>query len=342
MKVRAIGMLILAGTASAALPAVAAGDSPHHGRHHGRGIVIAQAQPAAKPVAPATVTSVPAKPKVAATPVEDLPIVDSALLSVLKDLGKTTRESEQFQKLEDPIQKAAVSAALDAVDAAVANASVAANRILPANQKAKFEKAITPESWESGLLSLPNNSHASLNVVWGKKLNGLISVSVAGNCGCKGDVPANRIGEYVVVLSGKSALDSGFDIQTQSDVNFWLGKTSGFVADATTCGEGHNMADTATPVLKALVTEDLMRRKLALAKKQERLEQQAQAQAIAAAQAQFTAGEPMASPLQTAIRPLGEQQQAALPGVSPRSTAPIVLPELKPPMEVPGLPPSAQ
>jgi hypothetical protein len=85
----------------------------------------------------------------------------------------------------------------------------------------------------------------------------------------------------------------------------------------------------------------LMRRKLALAKKQERLEQLAQAQAIAAAQAQFAAAaDAMPLPVHTAIRPLGEQPSAAPAGQ--RSTAPIVLPELKPPMEVPGLPVTAQ
>jgi hypothetical protein len=44
----------------------------------------------------------------------------------------------------------------------------------------------------------------------------------------------------------------------------------------------------------------------------------------------------MGNPLQTAIRTVAEQPQT--PVLSQRSTAPIVLPELKPPMEVPGLP----
>lgn len=188
--------------------------------------------------------------------------LDTALLSVLRDVNKSLRESEDSSKLEDPAQRAALKAALDALDASLSKSPMQPNRIVPANAKDHYERNVLAESWDSGDIELPDGTHASLNVLWAKKVNGLLNISIAGNCGCKANSSGERTGEYVVVINGKSTLDSGFDIQSQSNVNFWLGKLNGISIDATTCGDSQTSTNTAKPpVLKALMTES--RRKAA-------------------------------------------------------------------------------
>src|SRR6185437_14851070 len=101
-----------------------------------------------------------------------------------------------------------VKSALQALNMAVAHAQVSANRIVAGSQKEKLEQSLIAESWESGLVPLPGDGQASLSVLWAKKVNGLVNVTVAGNCDCKGAAP--HIGEYAVVFNGNTVLDSGF------------------------------------------------------------------------------------------------------------------------------------
>src|SRR5262249_35467300 len=84
--------------------------------------------------------------------------------------------------------------------------------------------------------------HASLSAVWAKKLDGLVNVAIAGNCNCKNAPDGSKVGEFVLVLNARSTVDSGFDIQSQSDVNFWLGKLSAVGVDTTCCGTNQAQA----------------------------------------------------------------------------------------------------
>jgi hypothetical protein len=180
--------------------------------------------------------------------------LDSALMSVLRDMNKSLKESEEINKYEDPAQRAAVKAALETLDASLVKAAISPNRIVESDLKDRLEKKVVAESWESGDLQLPDGSAASLNVLWAKKVNGLVNISIAGNCNCKANAGGERVGEWVVVISGKSTLDTGFDIQTQSNVNFWLGKLNNVTVDATTCSEGVT-SQQKVPTLKALKTD---------------------------------------------------------------------------------------
>jgi hypothetical protein len=163
--------------------------------------------------------------------------LDTALVSVLRDIDKALREDEGVPTMDNAPQHAAIAAALQTLDVALERAKINPNRIVLNEHKPKFESGLTAESWDSGDIELPNGSHASLAVLWAKKVNGLVNVSITGNCGCHPNYAGERVGEWVVVLNGKSTLDSGFDIQSQADVNFWLGKLNSFNVDATACGE---------------------------------------------------------------------------------------------------------
>jgi hypothetical protein len=207
--------------------------------------------------APIAVTPKPipvATPSPSDTAPTDSMQIDTAMMSVLRDIDKSLRENEDVSKISDPAQHAAVAAALNALDIALDKAAANPNRIVETQNKDKYDKSLTAESWESGDVQLPNGSHASLNVLWAKKVNGLVNISITGNCGCHPNYAGERVGEWVVVLNGKSTLDSGFDIQSQANVNFWLGKLSNFNVDATTCTDQISHAGTS-PKLKALNTE---------------------------------------------------------------------------------------
>lgn len=211
-------------------------------------------KPAGTPVAVAKPIPVATAKSSDTAPTDVMPI-DNAMMSVLRDIDKALRESEDVPKIEDPAQHAAVVAALHTLDVALDKAKMNPNRIVLNEHKDKFEKSLTAESWESGEVELPNSGRASLNVIWAKKVNGLINVTITGNCGCHPNYAGERVGEWVVVLNGKSTLDTGFDIQSQSNVNFWLGKLVNFSVDATTCGEQVSRIPTKTITLKALNTE---------------------------------------------------------------------------------------
>jgi hypothetical protein len=365
------------------LPAVA--KSHHHGSRSNHLIAAApttKAVPTAatesKAAAPKSGTATAGGPVIAGIELESLPAedqpVDTALLSVLKDVSKATRESDDVQKLEDPAQKAAIKTALDVLDAAVKRAKLNPNRILAAADKNRFEKSLTTESWDSGLLALPNNAKSSISILWAKKVNGLLNVSIAGTCGCKGDGAGGaRIGEYAVVINGKSVLDSGFDIQSQSDVNFWLGKMTAVNSDATICGEGAVKVD-PVPTLKAVVTDDALHRKAVLAvlrqqeedrkqqlatQEEERRQQAARQEAVAqhmadqeAPTATTASTQPVPTAMQTApatvVPPAAQPEVASRPQPTNQPSGPVhgqiktteenvmVLPELKPPISVPG------
>jgi hypothetical protein len=220
-------------------------------------VVVEPSRPAAPPVAADLVAPIPSPSSVSEAPPPIVP--DAALVSILKDISKSMKDSPEVLKFEDPCQKAAVALTQEALDKAINRAELPTNRILDGKQKTLAETWVRPESWDSGELTLSNNCKVSLNAIWAKKVEGTLNLAVAGNCGCKPSADGTRLGEFVVVLNGKSAVDKGFDIQSQSEVTFWLGKINSFTVDAACCStptatEG-SRPQGATIVLKSLATE---------------------------------------------------------------------------------------
>ena len=149
---------------------------------------------------------------------------DANLLSVLQDLSKQLKEGEAIKSINDPVQRLIADLAREAMEKALNGYKSMANRIVEGRGKDGSMPAMTTESWASGDLELTNQCHASLAAIWAKQENGLVNVTVAGRCLDRVTSSGKPIGEFVVVLSGRSPVERGFDIQSQNNVHFWLGK----------------------------------------------------------------------------------------------------------------------
>ncbi|MBX9688375.1 MAG: IPT/TIG domain-containing protein, partial [Candidatus Obscuribacterales bacterium] len=67
---------------------------------------------------------------------------------------------------------------------------------------------------------------ASVAALWAKKVDGLLTVEVVGYYGGKLEGESEPLGEFIAIITARSTVDKGFDIQSQQDVSFWLGKVS--------------------------------------------------------------------------------------------------------------------
>jgi hypothetical protein len=229
----------------------------------------AAASPAATPAQPVQPPAPPVS-KASAAPVVDTAngaepkfIPDSALISILKDISKSLADNEDVKNVQDPAQKMAIKLAGDTLAKALANPDLSTDRIIAVEDRPHVETRLIAESWDSQLVQLSPNCTASLSALWAKRANGLVNISIAGTCNCKPTSattnPETKIGEWIVVLSGKSAVDKGFDIQTQQEVPFWLGKLSSFTVEATACSqeaaEPGKKPQSPALVLKSVLTE---------------------------------------------------------------------------------------
>lgn len=154
---------------------------------------------------------------------------DPALISVLKDINKNLKESEAVTKLEDPMQKLVAKLAAEALDKALAAPDLHANRIVAS--KDKDSVGMSAESWESGTLEVNPELKASVVALWAKKVDGLLTIEIVGNFDGKPEGSSDKLGEFIAVISARSTVDKGFDIQSQQDVNFWIGKVADLKID---------------------------------------------------------------------------------------------------------------
>lgn len=189
---------------------------------------------------------------------------DSALISLLKDLARALNDPSEQMKLEDENQKFVLKLALDILNKAV-NSRTDANRIV--DQTSLSRSPMSAEAWSSGDVKVSDDCRGSLAAVWAKKENGLLNVTIAGFCKDKIAPCGKDAGEYVVVVSAHSTIQKGFDIQSQSDVNFWLAKLVSVNVDSSCCNPSPDQnktsasADTrelskhSTVVLQAIMTE---------------------------------------------------------------------------------------
>ncbi len=157
---------------------------------------------------------------------------DTALISVLKDLNRTLKEPEEQNKIEDVNQRMIVSLASNVLDKALSEPGLAFNRILAKEQESKARTRMAAEAWSSGDVVVNDKFHGSIATIWAKRIDGLVTVSIAGDCHDRKAKDGNDIGEFLVVITAKSPVETGFDIQSQANVNFWLGKLSNIVVEA--------------------------------------------------------------------------------------------------------------
>ncbi len=59
-----------------------------------------------------------------------------------------------------------------------------------------------------------------------------MTVTIAGDAGQRKTPDGTTIGEFMVVITAHSPVQSGFDIQSQGDVTFWMGKLNNISIEA--------------------------------------------------------------------------------------------------------------
>lgn len=149
---------------------------------------------------------------------------DAALISVLKDLNRTLLDSEAVTSIQDANEKFVVGLGRDLLAQALKDGKLEANRIVDAQDENRVEKAITTEAWSSGEIVVSPEFKGSLSAVWAKRIGGLLTLTLAGDCRDRKAPDGSPIGEFLVIMQARSPVEKGFDIQSQTDVKFWLGK----------------------------------------------------------------------------------------------------------------------
>jgi hypothetical protein len=157
---------------------------------------------------------------------------DTALISVLKDLNRSLKDSDEISKIEDANQRMIVTLAAAVIDKALSDPKLAFNRILAKEQEGKARTRLTAESWSSGDVEVNDKFRGSLSTVWAKRIDGLVTVTVAGDCHDHKAADGKDVGEFIVVINARSPVETGFDIQSQANVNFWIGKLGTILVEA--------------------------------------------------------------------------------------------------------------
>jgi len=148
---------------------------------------------------------------------------DAALISILKDITKSLPQAGEEMGLTTSDEKAIVEQARLILDKAISDENLPNDRILAKGTDSK--KSMQTEAWASGEVKVTDKLTGSVACVWGKRVKGLFTVTIAGESDKSVD-NGNKVGEFIVVLTGKSPVQSGFDIQSQSEVNFWKGEVA--------------------------------------------------------------------------------------------------------------------
>ncbi len=194
-------------------------------------------------------------------------VPDAALISVLKDLSRSLKESEEFAKLEDPVQKAIVEIAQQALQKSLEDPQLQSNRIVEKVAKEDTMPPMSTEAWSSGEIDLGEKNKASLSAVWAKRENGLVNVTIDGCFPDKKAPNGKKIGEFVVILSARSSVENGFDIQSQANVSFWLGKIFSIAVESDSCAAPAPSASADQPKPQKQVStseEDLKKKPLVI------------------------------------------------------------------------------
>lgn len=156
---------------------------------------------------------------------------DPALISVMRDISKSLKDSEVVQKLENPTEKLIAKLAGESLDKALASSGLQSNRILPEKDRLRMEKSMTAEAWESGDVQVSPELRSSVVALWAKKVNGMLTVSIVGDYSGNVEGQEGKLGEFIAVIYAQSSVDKGFDIQSQQEVNYWIGKVADLKID---------------------------------------------------------------------------------------------------------------
>jgi hypothetical protein len=206
----------------------------------------AVSKPATPPVSKTTV--VPTKPPTTAKPATvavpttttaevaptEKPVLlpDNALVSVLQDISKSLGEANAESGVESADDKVIVGLARQLLDRSLGTGELKDNRILAPEQNNTAKNTMTTEAWASGDIIISDKLRGSVATVWGKRINGMLHVTIAGECQNKTLSNGEKVGEFIVVVKGRSPVKTGFDIQSQADVTYWIGALDKVSIDA--------------------------------------------------------------------------------------------------------------
>lgn len=156
---------------------------------------------------------------------------DKALVSVLEDISKSLSDVNSDSGVETADEKVIVGIAKQVLDKAIESSETQHGRILAPEHSSAAKNSMTTEAWASGDIAISDKLRGSVATVWGKRINGSLHVTIAGECNDKVLSNGEKVGEFIVVIKGRSPVKSGFDIQTQSDVSYWIGTLSNVTVD---------------------------------------------------------------------------------------------------------------
>ncbi|MCA9802691.1 MAG: hypothetical protein KC777_12040, partial [Cyanobacteria bacterium HKST-UBA02] len=171
---------------------------------------------------------------------------DAALISLLKDVTKSLQElDEETSGVDQPDEKLIVELARQILESSLNGNELEADRILAPENKKAATTTMTVEAWSSGAVEISDKFKGSVAAVWAKKVGGLLNVTIAGDCQDKNLEDGSKVGKFIVVVSAKSPVQKGFDIQSQSQVDFWICELGDVDVDAACMKPEKNDAEEA-------------------------------------------------------------------------------------------------
>lgn len=190
--------------------------------------------PAVSPTSKPAVGTTPSGPAAGETVALDKPnlLPDNALVSVLQDISKALGEANEGAGIETADDKVIVGLARQVLEKSLGAGELKDNRILAPEFNNTAKNTMTTEAWTSGDMVISDKLRGSVATVWGKRINGLLHVTIAGECQNKTLSNGEKVGEFIVVIKGRSPVKSGFDIQSQSDVTYWIGALDSVTVEA--------------------------------------------------------------------------------------------------------------
>lgn len=162
---------------------------------------------------------------------EPVLLPDNALISVLKDISKALKAIDE-QLVANKDEQLVVELARKILNHSLSGDGIEADRILEPEHEKSARKEMIVEAWSSGDIKVSNDLNGSVAAVWGKRIDGILNVTIAGESKNSKSSSGKSIGKFIVIVSGKSPIKKGFDIQSQTDVTFWIGKVGKIDVDA--------------------------------------------------------------------------------------------------------------
>lgn len=112
---------------------------------------------------------------------------------------------------------------------------LSSDRIVSASVQKNDRQKLIREAWASGEVKVNESLSGSISAVWGKRPNGLISLTIGGD-GNQAVAPnGKKIGQFIVVISGRSQMQKGLDLQSRQDVSYWLAEMNQIAVESDSC-----------------------------------------------------------------------------------------------------------